>query len=154
MGKILNALANIIPKYFAPKYSVPAGLTFAIIIGTIRSKTQEFDRDYPFFPEGRKIVSRNAIVKDIVGEPIKFKSLKILDRLANRTAEDKANFTVQFKGPKSRGLAEIYGMKDSAEDKWVLRRVQVRLDNEHRQKKLILYKNETEQEAEVFKETI
>lgn len=118
-----------------------AGLTSFFVLK--QSKTAE--ESYPFLGEGKQLISKNAIVKDLVGHPIEFKPLKPLDHKGHVIVGDVIMLSLDFNGPKNRGFAEFYGLKKDTH--WVLKRVQIRLCEEHGDKRMILYKTDDDVEA-------
>ncbi|XP_074601764.1 uncharacterized protein LOC141855569 [Brevipalpus obovatus] len=147
--RILSSLGN----FFAlPKVIVAGACATALGASVIYGAEYALEDQYEFLVEGKSLISRNVIVKNILGEPIKFKRIRFVDTLIHRIYDDNAMIAIEFKGSRKQAFANIYGMR--YEGKWALKRVEVRLFEEHVEKKMIIYTNETESEAEIFAETI
>lgn len=148
-SRVLSSLGNI---FAIPRIMVAGATTTAIGAFFIYGLEYALEDKYGFLAEGKALISRNIIVKNLIGEPIKFKRIRFLDTLIHRIHDDSAMIAIEFKGSRKKAFANIYGMRD--EDRWMLKRVEVRMFEEHLEKNMIIFSNETESEAKVFTETI
>lgn len=127
---------------------VVLSLTATGLIGIFGYRVGEnyFSVTNPLYVKGVALFRNNQIVTDIVGDPIKLKSIKgLLSLKYAMKMEDKVVFTVEFKGKNNNGVLTIYGLK--LEDEWNIQRLEVKLRKEYYYKNYIIYrdaKNDTE----------
>ena len=145
---------RLFPAANRPVFFLSLTATGLFMVTSYKIVENYFITTNPLYAAGVKYLHNNEIVRDVIGHPIKLKTMKNLLKLKEDfRSQDKIVMNVDFKGKLNSGILTIYGRKNDS-DEWELKKVEVKLKKEYYYKNLILFRNETFEEADTFVEVL
>ncbi|CAH1364762.1 hypothetical protein MTP99_001125 [Tenebrio molitor] len=105
-----------------------------------RFKISENIKKTEYYKDALKTVRTNKGAVYLLGEPMKDGRVDIGNSEKNFTKDDKAQYEVPVKGPKQKGMIYFWAAKQDTE--WVVKRIELGLQNEPNRRLLIKNINE------------
>jgi cytochrome c oxidase assembly factor 1 len=105
-----------------------------------RFKISENIKKTEYYKDALKTVRTNKGAVYLLGEPMKDGRVDIGNSEKNFTKDDKAQYEVPIKGPKQKGMIYFWAAKQDTE--WVVKRIELGLQNEPNRRLLIKNINE------------
>lgn len=105
-----------------------------------RFKINENIKKAEYYKDALKTVRTNKGAVYLLGEPMKDGRVDIGNSEKNFTKDDKAQYEVPVKGPKQKGMIYFWAAKQDTE--WVVKRIELGLQNEPNRRLLIKNINE------------
>lgn len=94
-------------------------------------------KETEFYKEAIADLRRHKGAASLLGEPIKDASIKVGDLSTNFTNETNAQYEVLVYGSKQKGKLYFWAQKEQNENKWIVSRIELQLDNEPYRRLLI-----------------
>lgn len=117
-------------------FGISSTLSYFLYSLSELKKAKDIEDSYTFVQQGKDLIAKNKIAKQLIGLPIEYIITKKKSD-QHMVVDDKVMVSIPFMGLYQQGTAEFYGCKTG--EKWTLKRVEIQLSKTHADKKLVVY---------------